>query len=142
MFNIEGLETLLTTLAFISAAVSVYGWYRAPAIPSLPGQPSTTLEWLDRSYARVGSAAAVALFFLALLMASHLIEAMSGTVPASFEFAALAMISPALRAKPLSSTGATSALDFNERFAGLCRSSERRCRFFFFANGRFGHLLH
>jgi hypothetical protein len=61
---------------------------------------------------------------------------------ASFECAALAMISPALRAKPLSSTGATSALDFNERFAGLCRSSERRCRFFFFANGRFGHLLH
>ena len=45
--------------------------------------------------------------------------------------AALAMISPALRAKPLSSTGATSALDFNERFAGPCRSSERACRFFF-----------
>jgi hypothetical protein len=50
---------------------------------------------------------------------------------ASFECVALAMISPALRAKPLSSTGATSALDFNERFAGPCRSSERACRFFF-----------
>jgi len=50
---------------------------------------------------------------------------------ASFECVALAMISPALRAKPLSSTGATSALDFNERFAGPCRSSEKRCRFFF-----------
>jgi hypothetical protein len=71
---------------------------------------------------------------------------------ASFECAALAMISPALRAKPLSSTGATSALDFNERFAGPCRSSERRCRFFFSPmddsatcfidpNARFGALV-
>ena len=51
---------------------------------------------------------------------------------ASFECAALAMISPALRAKPLSSTGATSALDFNERFAGLCRSSEKTLPFLFF----------
>jgi Cyclic nucleotide-binding domain len=50
---------------------------------------------------------------------------------ASFECAALAMIFPALRAKPLSSTGATSALDFHERFGGPCRSSERRCGFFF-----------
>ena len=81
MFNIEGLEILLSTLALISVASSVYLWYRTPAMPSLPGQSSSTLEWLARSHARVGSAAAVALFFLALLMASHLIEAMSGTVP-------------------------------------------------------------
>jgi hypothetical protein len=50
---------------------------------------------------------------------------------ASFECAALAMISPALRAKPLSSTGATSALDFNERFAEPCRTSEGVAVFFF-----------
>jgi CRP-like cAMP-binding protein len=30
--------------------------------------------------------------------------------------------------------------DFHERFAGPCRSSERRCGFFFFAHGRFGPL--
>src|SRR5438067_7797988 len=44
--------------------------------------------------------------------------------------AALAMISPALCAKPLSSTGATAAFDFHERFARFCCSSERRSRFF------------
>jgi hypothetical protein len=33
MFNIEGLETLLTTLAFISAAVSVYdAWAASPGL--------------------------------------------------------------------------------------------------------------
>jgi hypothetical protein len=81
MFNIEGLEVFLTVLALISAAVSVYSWHRAPAITSLPDQPSFTLEWLARCHARAGSAAAVALFFLALLMATHVVEAMSGTVP-------------------------------------------------------------
>jgi hypothetical protein len=81
MFNIEGLEVFLTVLALISAAVSVYSWHRAPAITSLPDQPSFTLEWLARCHTRAGSAAAVALFFLALLMATHVVEAMSGTVP-------------------------------------------------------------
>jgi hypothetical protein len=61
---------------------------------------------------------------------------------ASFECAALAMIFPALRAKPLSSTGATSALDFHERFGGPCRSSERRCGFFFSPMDDSAHLLH
>jgi len=45
--------------------------------------------------------------------------------------AALAMISPALCAKPLSSTGATAAFDFHEHFARFCCSSERLSRFFF-----------
>src|SRR6266480_8012121 len=39
--------------------------------------------------------------------------------------AALAMISPALCAKPLSSTGATAAFDFHERFARSCCSCEK-----------------
>jgi hypothetical protein len=47
--------------------------------------------------------------------------------------AALAMISPALWAKPLSSTGATAAFNFHERFARSCCSCERRSRFFFCA---------
>jgi hypothetical protein len=57
MLNIEWLETLLATLALISAAVSV------------------------RLHARAGSAAAATLFFLSLLMISMVIEAMSGTTP-------------------------------------------------------------
>lgn len=52
MFNIEGLEVFLTVLALISAAVSVYSWHRAPAITSLPDQPSFTLEWLARCHTR------------------------------------------------------------------------------------------
>jgi hypothetical protein len=68
MFNIEWLEALWSVLALISAALSVYLWKRAAAVPSL-------------LHAQAGSAAAFAVFFLILLMISQVIEAMSGTVP-------------------------------------------------------------
>jgi hypothetical protein len=54
--------------------------------------------------------------------------------------AALAMISPALCAKPLSSTGATAAFDFHGRFARSYCSSEA-FPFLLFAHGRFGHCF-
>ena len=81
IFDIEWLEVLLSALALISAAITVYLLHRAAAVPSLADQPSLTLAWRDRLYVQAGSAAAVAVFFLALLIASQLIEAMSGTVP-------------------------------------------------------------
>jgi hypothetical protein len=81
IFNIEWLEALWSVLALISVARSVYLWNRAAAVPSLPDQPSLTLAWRARLHARAGSAAAFALFFLILLVISHAIEAMSGTVP-------------------------------------------------------------
>jgi hypothetical protein len=81
MLNIEWLETLLATLALISAAVSVYLWHRAAEVPNMPDQPSLTLSWRARLHARAGSAAAATLFFLSLLMISIVIEAMSGTAP-------------------------------------------------------------
>jgi hypothetical protein len=80
MFNIEWLEALWTVLALISAALSVYLWKRAAAVPSLPDQ-ALTLAWRVRLHAQAGSAAAFAVFFLILLMISQVIEAMSGTVP-------------------------------------------------------------
>jgi hypothetical protein len=81
IFDIEWLELLLSALALISAAISVYQLHRAAAVPSLPDEPSVTLAWRDRLYAQASSAGAVAVFFLTLLIASQLIEAMSGTVP-------------------------------------------------------------
>jgi len=81
MFNIEWLQALWTVLALISAALSVYLWKRAAAVPSLPDQPALTLAWRVRLHAQAGSAAAFAVFFLILLMISQVIEAMSGTVP-------------------------------------------------------------
>ena len=81
MFNIEWLEALWSVLALISAALSVYLWRRAAAVPSLPDQPALTLAWRARLHAQTGSAAAFAVFFLILLMISEIIEAMSGTVP-------------------------------------------------------------
>jgi hypothetical protein len=39
MLNIEWLEALLSALALLSAALSVYLWKRAAAVPSLPDQP-------------------------------------------------------------------------------------------------------
>jgi hypothetical protein len=68
-------------LALVSAGTSVHLWYRASALPHLPDQPSPTSARQSRLHARAGTAAAVAFFFLILLMASQLIEAMSGTVP-------------------------------------------------------------
>ena len=41
-FNIEWLEALWSVLALISAALSVYLWKRAAAVPSLPDQPTLT----------------------------------------------------------------------------------------------------
>jgi hypothetical protein len=81
MFNIEWLEALWSMLALISAALSVYLWNRAAAVPSLPDQPSLTLAQRARLHAQAGSAAAFVMFFLILLMICHAIEAMSGTVP-------------------------------------------------------------
>ena len=81
MFNIEWLESLFGVLAFISAALSVYLWRRADAVPNIPDQPSLALSWRSRLYAQAGSAAAVTLFFLGLLMISYAIEAASGTIP-------------------------------------------------------------
>jgi len=81
MLNIEWLEALLSALALISAALSVYLWKRAAAVPSLPDQPSLTLTWRPTLHAQAGSAAAFAVFFLTLLMVAQAIEAMSGTVP-------------------------------------------------------------
>ena len=81
MFNIEWLEALWTVLALISAALSVYLWKRAAAVPSLLDQSALTLAWRARLHAQAGSAAAFAVFFLILLMISQVIEAMSGTVP-------------------------------------------------------------
>ena len=81
MLNIEWLETLLATLALISAAVSVHLWHRAAEVPNMPDQPSLTLSSRARLQARAGSAAAATLFFLILLMISIVIEAMSGTTP-------------------------------------------------------------
>jgi hypothetical protein len=81
MFNIEWLEALWSVLALISAALSVYLWKRAAAVPSLLDQPALTLAWRARLHAQAGSAAAFAVFFLILLMISQVIEAMSGTVP-------------------------------------------------------------
>jgi hypothetical protein len=78
-FNIEWLEALWSVLALISAALSVYLWKRAAAVPSLPDQPASA--WRARLHAQAGSAAAFAVFFLILLMISQVIEAMSGTVP-------------------------------------------------------------
>ena len=81
MFNIEWLEALWSVLALISAALSVYLWKRAAAVPSLLDQSALTLAWRARLHAQAGSAAAFAVFFLILLMISQVIEAMSGTVP-------------------------------------------------------------
>ena len=81
MFNIEWLESLLGVLAFISAMVSVYLWRCADAVPNILDQPSLTLSARSRLHAQAGSAAAVTLFFLGLLMVSYAIEAASGTVP-------------------------------------------------------------
>jgi NhaP-type Na+/H+ and K+/H+ antiporter len=81
MFNIEWLEALWSVLALISAALSVYLWKRAAAVPSLLDQPALTLAWRARLHVQAGSAAAFAVFFLILLMISQVIEAMSGTVP-------------------------------------------------------------
>ena len=81
MFNIEWLEALWSVLALISAALSVYLWKRAAAVPSLLDQSALTLAWRPRLHAQAGSAAAFAVFFLILLMISEIIEAMSGTVP-------------------------------------------------------------
>ena len=81
IFDIEWLEVLLSVLALIPAAISVYLLHRAAALPSLPDQSSVTLAWRERLYVQASSAGAVAVFFLALLIASQLIEAMSGTVP-------------------------------------------------------------
>jgi hypothetical protein len=80
-FNIEWLEALWSVLALISAALSVYLWKRAAAVPSLPDQPTLTSAWRARLHVQAGSAAAFAVFFLILLMISEVIEAMSGTVP-------------------------------------------------------------
>ena len=80
-FNIEWLEALWSVLALISAALSVYLWKRAAAVPSLPDQPALTSAWRARLHAQAGSAAAFTVFFLILLMISQVIEAMSGTVP-------------------------------------------------------------
>jgi hypothetical protein len=81
MFNIEWLELLLSALALISAALSVYLSNRASAVLSLPDQPSVALARREGLHVQAGSAAAVAVFFLTLLMGAHAIEAMSGTVP-------------------------------------------------------------
>jgi hypothetical protein len=57
-FNIEWLEALWSVLALISAALSVYLWKRAAAVPSLPDQPAFTSAWRARLHAQAGSAAA------------------------------------------------------------------------------------
>src|SRR5262245_4865253 len=81
MFNIEWLETVLSTLALISAIFSAYQLHRAGAVPYLSDQPSLTLAQRSESYTRARSAAVVTVLLLILLMASELIEAMSGTTP-------------------------------------------------------------
>ena len=48
MFNIEWLEALWSVLALISAALSVYLWKRAAAVPSLPDQPALNIGVASR----------------------------------------------------------------------------------------------
>ena len=81
MFNIEWLETLLSTLALISAVFSAYLLHRAGAVPYLFDHPPLTLAQRSELYTRAGSAAVVTVFFLTLLLASELIETMSGATP-------------------------------------------------------------
>jgi len=64
IFDIEWLEVLLSVLALIPAAISVYLLHRAAALPSLPDQSSVTLAWRERLYVQASSAGAVAVFFL------------------------------------------------------------------------------
>jgi hypothetical protein len=75
---IERLETWLGVLSFIPAMLSVYLWRRAAAVPYFPDQPSLTLSWQSRLHARAGFAAAVAAFFLTLLMAVEVFESITG----------------------------------------------------------------
>jgi hypothetical protein len=75
--SIEWFEMVLGILSFISIALSVYLWHRAAKVPSFPDQPSLTLSWRSRLHARAGFAAALALFFQALLMIFQAIEAMN-----------------------------------------------------------------
>jgi hypothetical protein len=51
------------------------------AVPYLSDQPSLTMAQRPELYTRAGSAAVVTVVLLILLMASQLIEAMSGTTP-------------------------------------------------------------
>src|SRR5260370_18792607 len=81
MFDIEWLEALWSVLALISAALSVYLWKRAAAVPSLLDQPALTLAWRARLHAQAGSASAFAVFFLILLMISQSIERNAGNSP-------------------------------------------------------------
>jgi hypothetical protein len=81
MFNIEWSETLFSALALVSAVFSAHQLHRAGAVPYLSDQPSLTLTQRSELYTRAGSAAAITVFLLTLLLASELIEAMSGTAP-------------------------------------------------------------
>jgi hypothetical protein len=75
---IERVETWLGVLSFISAMLSVYFWRRAAVVPYFPDQPSLTLSWQSRLHARAGFAAAVAAFFLTLLMAAEVFDFIVG----------------------------------------------------------------
>ena len=77
MSSIERLEMVLGILSLTSIALSVYLWRRAAKVPSFPDQPSLTLSWRSRLHARAGFAAALALFFQALLMIFQAIEAIN-----------------------------------------------------------------
>src|SRR5260221_14402538 len=76
-FNIEWLEALWSVLALISAALSVYLWKRAAAVPSLLDHPALTLAWRAILHSQAGSAGAFPVFFLIFLLISQVIEGFS-----------------------------------------------------------------
>jgi len=55
IFDIEWLEVLLSVLALIPAAISVYLLHRAAALPSLPDQGMSRRSWYRRNKLRTGT---------------------------------------------------------------------------------------